>query len=113
MARAYISFDSEGAVESALSTEACIQGICLEVKRLPYEQDEDRGRQRDKCSCDTSALFKGRDGPHRQTGRGKDRDDERGRERVRYNEREITRGRELGKEMETGSVAATETGSKR
>ena len=48
MARAYISFDSEDAVEAALSTEACIQGICLEVKRLPYEQDEDRGRERDR-----------------------------------------------------------------
>ena len=53
-------------------------------------------------SSDTRALFRGRDGPDRQTDRGKHRDDERGRERERYNERERTRHRELGRDRERG-----------
>ena len=66
-------------------------------------------------SSDTRALFRGRDGPDRQTYRGKDKDEERVRERERYNERERNSDRELGRDRERGidrgNVAATETGS--
>jgi hypothetical protein len=51
-------------------------------------------------TSDTRALCNGRDGPDRQTDRGKDRDEERGQERVTYNERERTRDRELGRDRE-------------
>ena len=51
-------------------------------------------------SSDTRALCTGRDGPDRQTDRGKDRDEERGRERGRCNEKERTRDRELGRDRE-------------
>ena len=49
-------------------------------------------------SSDTRALFRGRDGPDRQTYRGKDRDEERVREREISNEREKTSDRELGRD---------------
>ena len=49
-------------------------------------------------SSDTRALFRGRDGPERQTHIGKDRDEERVREREISNEREKTSDRELGRD---------------
>ena len=52
-------------------------------------------------SRDTRALCEGRDGPDRQTLRGKDRDEDRGRERVRYNENERARDKELGRDRES------------
>ena len=52
-------------------------------------------------SRDTRALCEGRDGPDRQTVRGKDRDEDRGRERVRYNENERARDKELGRDRES------------
>jgi hypothetical protein len=61
-ARAYITLDSQGAVEAALRTEACIQGIRLEVKRAQDEAGDTGGEH---------LLF---DGSSKHSQRGRDGD---------------------------------------
>ena len=61
-ARAYLTFDSEGAVEAALSTDTIIRGIRLEVKRVRDEAGDTGGEH---------LLF---DGSSKHSQRGRDGD---------------------------------------
>jgi hypothetical protein len=54
-ARAYLTFDSEGAVEAALSTDTIIRGIRLEVKRVRDEAGDTGGETLRDGSSETNS----------------------------------------------------------